>query len=274
MVVAMRPRLIATDLDGTFLGAESRPHPANIEAAHRIMEAGIEFVVATGRPPRWLEPITQLRELDPMVIGNNGASVGRLTAQTPDILHPVDPDLVRGFLDRIPAGLEPSIAVEYVSSWGREATYPGIQSEDQLVGDLDEILDAEPVLKVLARTEHADTDAWSEIAVEAAHGELECTFSWTDTAGTVELAAPGVSKGTALAELLRERGVDPAHVAAFGDMPNDLTMLHLVGHPFVMAGSHLSLFDRGFTEIGHHYDGAVGQQLLSWLDEDSREASA
>lgn len=262
----MRPQLIATDLDGTFLGAESEPHPANMKAAREIIEAGIEFVVATGRPRRWLQPIHELREIDPIVIANNGASVGRLSAERPEITHPIDVALIRGFLDRLSADLSPAIAVEYEYGWAREAAYPDAHDDpNHFVGDIEEILTAEPVLKILARTEHADTDSWADIAVEAAGADLECTFSWSDTAGTVEVAGPGVSKGTALAELLRNRGIDPSDVAAFGDMPNDLTMLQLVGYPFVMAGAHLSLLDHGFTQIGQHHEGAVGEQLLTWL---------
>lgn len=262
----MRPHLIATDLDGTFLGAEAAPHPGNMKAAREIVDAGIEFVVATGRPRRWLQPIRELQELDPIVIANNGASVGRLSAERPEITHPIDVALIRDFLNRLPQDLEPVIAVEYEYGWGREEAYPDAHDDaNHIVGEIEEILTAEPILKVLARTEHVDTDSWADIAVEAAGPDLECTFSWSDTAGTVEVAGPGVSKGTALAELLRRRGIDPVEVAAFGDMPNDLTMLQLVGYPFVMAGAHLSLLDHGFTQIGHHHDGAVGEQLLTWL---------
>lgn len=261
----MRPRLIASDLDGTFLGAEAKPHPANIKAAQEIIDAGIEFVVATGRPRRWLQPIAELRALDPLVIANNGASVGRLSAERPEITHPIQVDLMHEFLQRLPRELEPTIAVEYELGWAREPDYPTAHDdEEHLIGDIEEILSAEPVLKLLARTEHVDTDSWADIAVAAA-GDLECTFSWSDTAGTVELAGPGVSKGTSLAELLRMRGISPTEVAAFGDMPNDLTMLQLVGYPFVMAGAHLSLLDHGFTQIGHHHEGAVGEQILTWL---------
>ena len=107
--------------------------------------------------------------------------------------------------------------------------------------------------------------AGRSFTLEAAGADLTCTFSWFDPHGTVEISATGVSKGTALSEILATLGIDPADCAAFGDMPNDLEMLRLVGAPFIMAGSHRSMFEHGFTAIGNHDDGAVGQQLRTYL---------
>ena len=49
-----RPRLIATDLDGTFLDPNGEVSPVNASAVLRAAELGVPFVVATGRPSRWL----------------------------------------------------------------------------------------------------------------------------------------------------------------------------------------------------------------------------
>lgn len=262
----MRPRLIATDLDGTFLGADASPHTGNISAALAAKEAGIEVVIATGRPRRWLRPITALAELNPMVISNNGAAVGRLNAEKPELMHPMEPDHVVEFLSSMPAEMDVAIAVEYEWSWGRTASYHTVHyQEEQLVAEVEDLLAAGPVLKVLVRTEHASTEDLSEMALEAAQDQLECTFSWSDAVGTVELSAPGVTKGSALAEILASRGIEPGQCAAFGDMPNDLTMLQLVGAPYVMADAHPSMLEHGFTRIGAHHEGAVGDVIRGWL---------
>lgn len=263
----MKPALVATDLDGTFLGAGSVAHPGNIAAAKDIVEAGIELVIATGRPRRWLQQIDGLRELNPLVIASNGASVGPLCASAPDIVHPISTAAIEAFVAALPAELEPTFAVEYSSEWGREHRYPPAPSNDQAlhVEDLPRLMERGDILKVLVRTAHLNTDEWAPITLEAAGTNLTCTFSWFDPNGTVEISASGVSKGAALSEVLTALGIDPSDVAAFGDMPNDLEMLRLVGHPFVMAGSHRSMFDHGFTTIGHHHEGAVGEQFRRYL---------
>ena len=61
-------------------------------------------------------------------------------------------------------------------------------------------------------------------------------------------------------------GVDLADAAAFGDMPNDLSMLRLVGHPFVVSNAHRRVLQEGFPVIGHHDTSAVGHAILDLLD--------
>ncbi|MDO5091935.1 MAG: HAD family hydrolase [Propionibacteriaceae bacterium] len=264
----MRPALIATDLDGTFLGARSEPHPGNLAAARRAVAAGAVFVVATGRPRRWLKDLAALSDIDPMVISSNGAATGRLTADRAEFIHIIAPERALEFATALPRKFEVAFAVEYEHTWGREPAYPeGQFSSAELVAPLSVLLEAAPIVKVLARTQHADTHVFSPVALAAAQGHLEATFSWHDACGTVELSAVGVTKGKALAELLSVEGIDPTQCVAFGDMRNDLEMLQLVGRGFIMAGADPCLLGRGFTQIGHHEDGAVGDTILQLLSE-------
>lgn len=48
----------------------------------------------------------------------------------------------------------------------------------------------------------------------------------------------GVSKARTLAEYCAERGVLAEEVVAFGDMPNDVEMLHWAGTSYAMANAH------------------------------------
>ena len=84
--------------------------------------------------------------------------------------------------------------------------------------------------------------------------------------GLVELAPIGVSKGAALSATAEQLGVDLGEAAAFGDMPNDLSMLRLVGHPFVVSNAHRRVLQEGFPVIGHHDTSAVGHAILDLLD--------
>lgn len=263
----MKPALIATDLDGTFLGANAVLLQSNLAAARRAIEEDVVFVIATGRPRRWLDALAKLRDLDPLVISSNGAAVSRLASPSPALLHPIEPERALAFAAALPPELEVSFAVEYEYGWGREPGYPvGHFSEADHVASLTELLMVGPIIKVLVRTCHADTHAFSPVAITAADEILQATFSWHDVCGTVELSAPGVTKGTALARLLEEIDVDPANAVAFGDMHNDLGMLELVGRGYVMADADPCLLGRGFTRIGPNDEGAVGEQILRLLD--------
>ena len=65
--------------------------------------------------------------------------------------------------------------------------------------------------------------------------------------------------------LARELGVDPAEVAAFGDMPNDLPMLAWAGHGYAIAEGHPSLVGAGFRLTEGPQDEAVGRVIMQLL---------
>lgn len=261
----MRPALVATDLDGTFLGANSQPHPGNIEAARALHEAGVEVVIATGRPRRNLAPLDELLDINPILIASNGASIGRLAAPKPEIIHPIDPAAVRNLVRALPADLSVLFGVEFEHDWGVEPDFPHIPDREPIIGRIDELLEREPIIKLIAHSRRANTEALAEVVTAAVGEELTSTFSWSSEHGTIEISAPGVSKGAALSEVIADLGITAAECVAFGDMPNDLEMLRLVGGPFVMANSHPSMLEHGFTMIGHHHEGAVGDHWRSYL---------
>src|ERR671916_693397 len=51
------PRLVATDVDGTLLDPDDRVTPRASAVIDRLVAAGVEFVLVTGRPPRWIPPV-------------------------------------------------------------------------------------------------------------------------------------------------------------------------------------------------------------------------
>jgi hydroxymethylpyrimidine pyrophosphatase-like HAD family hydrolase len=100
----------------------------------------------------------------------------------------------------------------------------------------------EPVVKLMFRHERHTADAMLARAQVAAGDRAEVTHS--NSAGDLlEISAVGVSKATALAALCDRRGVAAERVVAFGDMPNDLSMLRWAGHGVAVAGSHPDVLD-------------------------------
>ena len=55
-----RPRLIASDMDGTLLRSDETVAPATLEQIRAWGEDGVPFVLATGRPPRWMLSIREV----------------------------------------------------------------------------------------------------------------------------------------------------------------------------------------------------------------------
>ncbi len=67
------PRLVATDLDGTFLDDAERVPLRLRRAVTRLDAAGVQLVLATGRPARWVLPVVEQLTVRPLCLCGNGA---------------------------------------------------------------------------------------------------------------------------------------------------------------------------------------------------------
>lgn len=54
----------------------------------------------------------------------------------------------------------------------------------------------------------------------------------------IELSAPGITKASGLAKVAETLSVDVKDIVAFGDMPNDVPMLTMVGLGVAMGNAH------------------------------------
>ena len=55
-----RPRLIASDMDGTLLRADDTVSEGTVAELARWQADGVPVVLATGRPPRWMRRIREV----------------------------------------------------------------------------------------------------------------------------------------------------------------------------------------------------------------------
>ena len=69
------PTLIATDVDGTLIGDDERISARTRAAITAAVASGTRFVLATGRPPRWVPPIVEQLGFAPPAVCANGAVV-------------------------------------------------------------------------------------------------------------------------------------------------------------------------------------------------------
>jgi Cof subfamily protein (haloacid dehalogenase superfamily) len=265
-----RPRLIVTDLDGTFLGPDRQVSAINLAAARRATELGIPFMVATGRPVRWLDVLDQLAEAHSQVIVSNGAAVFDLASRGVVRSFPLDAAValtvaydLRTVIPGITFGFETS------TGFGCEPTSPSRQrgAPGVLEGPLEELVDRlGPVIKLLGFHTELDSDDLSAQAIATVGERLTLTHALIgDAYGMLELTAPGVSKASTLALLCADLGVDAADVVAFGDMPNDLAMLTWAGRGYVVANGHASLLSAGFTVVPANGEDGVGRTVLDLL---------
>lgn len=264
----VRPALVATDLDGTFLGADHMPSAENVRAALRCHELGIPFVVATGRPARWLDCLEPIRAAEPYVLTSNGAVVFDLARHEVVESFPIDPQVALAATKLVREAVPSAhVCVEWGLGWGHEPGYPeGRLDAAEMVAPIEELVRVNPVVKLIAVSDDLTSEQLGEEVGPVLGDMLTCTWSFNGPFGLLEMSAPGVTKAHTLALLCEQLGVDPAEAAAFGDMPNDLAMLQLVGLPHVMADCHPSLTATGFPTAGRHDESGVGRTVLRLLD--------
>lgn len=236
------PLLIATDLDGTLLGRDGSISARTQQTLHRARAAGIELVMVTGRPARHVAKIAGVAALGGLVICVNGAMTYDLDRQ--QVVR--ETRLAAGPACEVIAKLRRhvpgiSFAVEVGLEYGWEPSY-GEQRAHREAPQLP-VADAvslcrNGVNKLIA----GHTDFTAEQLIDLTESLIR-DQAWASYSGApfVEISALQVSKATALAEICAERGIEPARVLSFGDMPNDLPMLKWAGQRVAMANAHPSV---------------------------------
>jgi Cof subfamily protein (haloacid dehalogenase superfamily) len=235
------PRAVACDLDGTLLRTDLTVSARTRAALAAVEAAGALLVFVTGRPPRWLPPVTDQVDHRGLAICANGALLYDLHTNrvvesdliAPDVLARIVADL-RGMVDGL------AFAIEHGEGFWHDTSYPvAPQHRTSFVREVaPEELVGIPVAKLLVR--HPERDSQDLLGAVGAvfDGLAEVTHSTPVGPGLLELSAAGVSKASALARLCGQHGIDAADVVAFGDMLNDLPMLAWAGRPYAMANAH------------------------------------
>ena len=193
-----RPKLIATDMDGTLLRSDDTVSDATLAELERWRDDGVPVVLATGRPPRWMLKMRELLRHGTAVCCN-GAVLLDLAAfevlheepLSPEILQEVTAELRRhqpGTWFAVEYGLEFRHEPVYKPRWDVDA--PGVE-----VATLDEMVTA-PVAKLLARHEDLARDEFLAL-VESVVGD-RATVTHSSSDALAEISAPGVTKATGI----------------------------------------------------------------------------
>ncbi|MBT2451192.1 HAD family phosphatase [Streptomyces sp. ISL-43] len=245
------PRLIATDLDGTLLRDDKTVSSRTVAALAAAEEAGIAVFFVTGRPARWMGVVSDHVQGHGLAICANGAAVvdlhaigpvptGREFVQVRPLPRITALKVVEALRAAAPGT---SFAVELTTGINYEPAYPPFfQDPGANVATAEQLLDeardddSAPVLKVLAHHAELAPDEFLALARSTAGAYASITRS--SPTSLLEISGPDVSKASTLALCCEERGISPAEVVAFGDMPNDVEMLTWAGTSYAMGNAH------------------------------------
>ncbi|MFY0405845.1 HAD family hydrolase [Solicola sp. PLA-1-18] len=259
---APRPRVVASDLDGTLLRADATVSDRTRAVLAALDGGDVTVVFVTARPPRFLDNVASTVGGHGLVLCANGAYVYEVATGTVLEEHTLDDALVlelaRDLRDAVPGV---TFAVEQATSGGAEEAF-GAQRrlpEGSPIGPVETLLRHGRVGKLLARTDDVPPEEFHDLLASVVGDRAEVAYS--GAVGLGEVTAPGVTKAAVLARWCEAHGVTADQVWAFGDMPNDLSMLRWAGTSFAVANAHPDVLAAATHRIGHHDDDAVARVL-------------
>lgn len=258
----VRPRLIATDLDGTIVNHDGSVSVRVVEALAAAMDAGVRVVFVTGRPPRWMHEIAEATGHAGVGICGNGAFIYDMHDESVLELFGMSGEVATDAVDRVREVLPNSaFAVESLSGFSYEPAYKPRWDihEPTTTGPIHGLLIGD-IAKLLVRDEVLPGDVMLERASPVLTGVAEVTHSNVNDS-LLEVSALGVTKATTLARLAAQWGIEQHEVVAFGDMPNDVDMLQWAGRGYAVGNAHPSVLAVADERAPSIEDDGVAQVL-------------
>ncbi|MFD1433105.1 Cof-type HAD-IIB family hydrolase [Lacticaseibacillus yichunensis] len=223
-------KLIAVDMDGTFLNSAQDYDRKRFAAVHKLLtERGIQFVVASGNQ------YYQLRSFfkdyaETIYVAENGAYIrGAKQTYATHTFSPEATDQITEFLSSDPA--LSVIACGVGSAYVRALEGPEYIAQTRRFYHRLEVRDdltiyGDPIMKFGVNMAPSRTQEYLVRFTEAFAGIAEVTSSGH---GDIDIIQPGRHKAAGLKELGARLGISLADMAAFGDGGNDLEMIREVG---------------------------------------------
>jgi Cof subfamily protein (haloacid dehalogenase superfamily) len=236
-----RPKLIATDLDGTVVAHYGDITQRTIDAFRKAHSMGIEIFFVTGRPPRWMPEIKDAFGIGNAICGN-GAMLYDL--HNDNVLEQwlIDEEVQLEAVKRLRKAIpEISFAIESHNYFHREKIYIprwDVGLDNIGVHQIEEVITS-PALKVLARCSQQELTSDEMLAIAKVELDGLATVTHSNPHDSLlEISALGVSKGMTLAKMAARLGIDAADCVSFGDNPNDFSMLEWCGRSYAIADGH------------------------------------
>lgn len=238
-----RVKLIATDMDGTFLKEGGIMPESAFDLIDRMQEAGIKFAVASGRQYRNLFEVYANIKDKIIVIAENGGFVfdeGKLISSDP--ISRADGALfmseTRKINDRgliMVCGLDSGyIFKEDVAKSSRYEEFSKKYFPVLTVIDaFDDIPETETIGKFTILEYDGDMTVYKE-GLKHLENRLQITVV---ASNAIDVMAQGVNKGTAIKRIQDIYGITREETMVFGDHLNDLEMMQEAHYSYAMANA-------------------------------------
>ncbi|HFI0639083.1 TPA: Cof-type HAD-IIB family hydrolase [Streptococcus suis] len=243
-------KLIATDMDGTFLdGQGSFDRERFSRVLEKLEEKQIPFVIASGNGMGRLLQLCQGFEDRLIFVADNGAHVyqnGKSMIRR--AIQQEEVEAILHFFEGRWADVclmlsnEENIYMQAGAGQPFEGTdlpiepaqMAAFQNRVTYLDDLSAYPISEPIYKVGLWVPEARVESITEGFNQAFKGQLVAV---TSGYGSIDILPQGIHKAWGLKQVLTCLDIEPEQVMAFGDSDNDIEMLNYVGYSYAMENA-------------------------------------
>ncbi|WP_459177106.1 Cof-type HAD-IIB family hydrolase [Ewingella americana] len=264
----MTVKLIAVDMDGTFLNTQGDYNRARFAAQYaELQRRGIKFVVASGNQYYQLKTFFDALDPDIAYVAENGAYVvdkqqeiycahmpAEQTAQVLAFISGID-DIEVTVCGKNGAYMLEKFGEDFFKKMNR---YYFRLNRVASYADVNE-----PIFKFALEVPHEKLAGLMARVEENIGGIVKPVSSGH---GSVDLVIPGNHKANGLKKIQQLYGVEDSDVLAFGDGGNDLEMLQHAGFGFAMQNAQPAVLAAARYRAGLHHEEGVLQVIDDCLE--------
>ena len=232
-------KVIAVDMDGTFLDSNKMYDEQRFDKIFQQLKAqNIKFIAASGNQYAKLKSI--FGERDMFFVAENGAVI--YEGNTLYDYQAFDRDFYQAIIDylNIDRGINNLIVCglnsAYILKDNTDAFKKDAHFYSRKLKEIDSFQDLpkDEYVKIALNINRKSHPSLDEDLSNKFSENLKLVSSGRDS---IDLIIPGMTKGSALQRLLKYWEINEEDLMAFGDANNDLDMLQLAKHSYVMANS-------------------------------------
>lgn len=259
-------KLIATDMDGTFLDSNKQFSPEFIDIFYEMKAKGIKFVIASGNQfYRLYQKFLPLSEQMYFVAENGGYIAEGATELYSNIIQPETVEIIKNVIAKTPrvfmilCGRKSAYILKDYLDYRHEVkkyycNYCYINSYDEIEDDIIKVAIFDPEFNSKELVDGIRSQLPEEVRIVTSGNE------WMDIQNN------DAHKGVGIQFLQMIYDIEPDECAAFGDQMNDYELLKQVKYSYAMSNAVQPIKDIAYEVIGSNDEQSVIKKIKEILE--------
>jgi len=230
-------KLVIADVDGTLVTSGKELTQRSIDAVKKLREAGIKFVITSGRPPRGSKMLIEPLQLTEPIGGFNGGVIVTPGLQTLGV-RLIAADTARLVLQFLIKHRLTVFLYTDIDWFVRDAKAPHVAREQYtvqfaptVVNDFEPFIDK--TVKLVGVTDEVELAKRCEKELQEMAGDR--VSAALSQPYYLDITNPEANKGHVAELACKHYGIQPENIVTIGDMPNDVLMFEKSGTSIAMG---------------------------------------